>query len=448
MVNFPARHFLSVAATIGAESLSGRALLIAQQAVLLTVGIHMVALEGAIASLQYSVLGVLATMGSAGAVLVARDRGGDGRREARGSVWAMISIVGLAAGMVSLAVGINPHWISSNFIDDAASNSEGALAFVRLVFLAFPFLVMSAVLAAVLRTDGVARFPLGAALANGVFVLVCLVTIARLDLSADSQVRLIGGTYALAAMLTWLAYMAMVLRRYGTPAVLRGKGRLREQAGRLLALALPMTYAKLIWSLFLVFQVYLLSSGGVGTQAAGQIAFAVQNFGISALSGLPYAALNILGGIVANSSPAQVRRVTSKMNILVYCLALAVGLLAAGALPFVASFYAQDCAGSFNSELALALVLTSILIPIVGINMYFSGGVLVAGGVSAFLVRISTTSLLAVGLPVTMVMAFYYQSPIAAVFGGKIAEELFRLCLLILHFHRGEWLETSKTSGA
>jgi len=389
-------------------------------------------------SLIFSVmLGAVCTVAG---ILMAQFLGAEEHAEA----WCSLDVslvCGAALGVLFLlAAGGFPTQILGLYTADDSICRTGA-AYFRIVAFSYLPMAVSGVLSAWLRCKEHAAIPflasLGAVAANT--GLNALLIFGKLGL----PVMGIAGA-AIATLVSQLLNLGLIvagfwgcLRKEEERPVwsLRFKKLTLQAYG---GMVLPILVSEFLWSLGQNVESAVYGHLGTASLAAYTLTCPLQSLIMGALSGLSAAAGVMVGKQLGKKDYAAAYAESQKL--------MAAGLVGSVAVSALLVLLAEPYTGWYRVAPGvkrlgkLLLVIFALYAPVKVENMILGGGILRSGGNTKIIMVIDCLGTWCVGIPLCLLAAYGFRWGIAGVYALFTAEEVFRLLLSLVMFHKRRWM--------
>jgi putative MATE family efflux protein len=386
--------------------------------------------------LVWSIYSVLLALSVGSIALVGRATGSNDRALAGATARASLGlaiVTGVAAGLAGLAC-LDP--LLDLFLDAGPAVREQAHGYLVVVLSGMPLLVVSLTLANVLAAAGDTRTPFYATFAgnllnaglNWVFIFGNLGA-PRLGAQGSALASVI-------ALLVQVVVLGWALARRDSPAPLRGRGGEREAIARMLRVAWPAFFERVVQHTGFFGYVLLIGALGAHAMAANQALVSIESICFLSGDGFGLAAAAIVAQRLGAGSPRE-----AKLGGAV-SVALAVALLSIFALAFVAVPGALLSAFTDDADIVRTgipcLYVAAVAQPFMAAGIVLAQALRGAGAT-----RVAFVSMLVGGLFVrlaaTWLFAFELDLGLAGVWLGSTTDWIVRVAILTPVFLRGRW---------
>lgn len=202
----------------------------------------------------------------------------------------------------------------------------------------------------------------------------------------------------------------------------------------------PILITEFLWSLGE--NVYASIYGHMGTEACAAMTLTnpIQGLMIGALSGLAQAAGILIGKSLGKEDYEEAYQNAKK---LIY-YGLAGALVLSVALVILRHFYVDIYAveDSVKNAAGNVLVAFALISPVKVLNMILGGGIIRSGGKTKLVMWIDIIGTWGFGVPLGLLSAFVLRLPIAQVYFILSLEEVVRLMIAVVVFHRKSWMQS------
>jgi putative MATE family efflux protein len=398
----------------------------------------------ALASMQisgpfvWSIYSVLLALSVGSIALVGRAIGGGDRALAGATARASLVlalVTGAIAGVLGLATLETVLGLFATAGDAVLAEAHG---YMVVVLFGMPLLVVSLTLANVLAAAGDTRTPFVATFAgnllnaglNWLFIFGNLGA-PRLGAQGSALASVI-------ALVVQVAILVAVLAARRSPAPLRGRGGERAALVRMLKVAWPSLFERLVQHAGFFGFVLLIGALGAQAMAANQALVSIESICFLSGDGFGIAAAAIVAQRLGAKEPGQA------MLAGTVSVGLSVALLSACALVFVAIPGALLSAVTDDPEIVAAgvpcLYVAAVAQPFMGAAIVLAQSLRGAGAT-----RLAFVSMLAGGLVVrlfaTWLFAFALDLGLVGVWLGSTTDWIVRVAILAPIYARGRWTQ-------
>jgi putative MATE family efflux protein len=422
---------LALALPVVASSLLERAVVIID--VFLVGGLGAAAIAAAGAS-QLLVLALVSLVSGlpAGTVIVVAQLWGAGRTsEATAGarrVVGIAAVVGCAVGMVGMLWGAD----AVVFLGAAPDVVALAQPYLRIVFLAFPLMLLVTILSGILQGTGDTRSPLYVTVVmNVIHVAVAYPTI--YGLWGLPRWELEGAAVAVAVShLVGSAWLLVLVSRRG----LLNRGRSANFVRAVTRVGAPVSVDRALQhaSQLVFAKVVLLY--GTAAYAAHQVGLAIEALSFLPGAGFALAAETAFGRSLGANNVARARIQSLEANRMAVLTMAAIGA--------VFYFFPYVLLRSFTSDETvvelgtLFLKIVAVLQVPLAITMVLSG-VLKGAGDTRFLLLSTLAGAWGVRVPLALLFAYGLHLPLGAVWSIMLADWMVRLILVLVRYRSGAW---------
>lgn len=203
---------------------------------------------------------------------------------------------------------------------------------------------------------------------------------------------------------------------------------------------LPILVNEFLWSLGE--NVYASIYGHMGTEACAAMTLTnpIQGLMIGALSGLSQAAGILIGKSLGKEDYEEAYKNSKKLVF----YGLAGSLVLSVALILLRNFYVDIYAveDSVKNAAGNVLIAFAVISPVKVLNMILGGGIIRSGGKTKLVMWIDLVGTWGLGVPLGILSAFILGLPIAQVYFILSLEEVVRLLIAVVVFHRKNWMQS------
>lgn len=436
------REIARIAVPVSMEFVLMLVLNFVNQIVVGVLGATAIAAVGFSNSLTF-ILGVtLGALGTSVAILVARAVGA-GRRETLDHTVTAAVTVALGLGAV---VSLVPWLFADHLLSLVGASPSVAAAgtdYFRLTVLATLPVMLSAVLAGVLRSAGRPSSPMVATavtvVANSA-IAYSLVTglgpLPALGVAGAGWATLVTAV-AKTLILAWMVFGSHARRivRWSLPG---GRAQWRAVIVPLFVLALPLGVTELFWTVGTFLYNVVFQQLGDEALAAAQIVTTLEGIFVVGSIGLMAATTTLVGRSVGSgdivAAVAWVRRV-KRAGI---GTAVAFGVLFAGSLVLLEPLFGE--AGPDVRWMAAVGILMNAAFQVVKVrNMIVGAGVLPSGNDVRGVILGDVVGAFVVGLPLAVLLGLHTPLGFAGIFAARIVEEFAKLAIFSYRARRIRW---------
>jgi putative MATE family efflux protein len=333
-----------------------------------------------------------------------------------------------------------PSIALSIYTQDPAVIQLGA-RYLQIAGLSYLFSCISLSYSAVLKGMGLVRLPMAVtivALSLKAFLSYTLI----FGLFGLPQLGVLGGaagTLAARVVEFCLLLLAVYLRRTPAAAHIRellGFG--RSFAMQYLKVALPVVLNECLWSTGYSFYNVIYAHIGTSAIAAVNVATSIESLAFVLLIANSDACGVLTGNQIGSGDEKTAYRYARQSLIQATGLGVLIGLVIIAISEFYPGLYQVD--PEVRSTAHNVMIIMGLLFWVRGSNLTLIVGIMRAGGDTRFSAIIDTGTVWAVGIPMALAGAYFFQLPIWAVYLLVSADEITKYILGIRRFFSRRWI--------
>jgi putative MATE family efflux protein len=340
--------------------------------------------------------------------------------------------VAFPAGILRL-IGASPDVVAQGY------------QFFRIILLTLPIALFSGVIVGVLRSLGDSRTPMlitMAAVVSNTLLSVALVFGMGPFPTLGVEGAAIATCISQILRACLLSYFLLVRQRFVKIRLVDLWKFDWRMTRALLSLAYPMLLTDVFWGIGNFTYALLYVRLGTAAVAATQMINSTLGVVNTLPTGLAIAALILVGQAVGTRDPTIITTNSREIRKLGLYASLLLSLVFVVICLTLRTFYPNVSQETIDGA-TYGLLLNALFYPAMVTNLVVGSGVLRGGGDTRFTLVASLTSIYAVGLPATFVLAFVLKLGLWGVFLGKGMEEISRAVMLLARCRTSRWYRAS-----
>lgn len=438
------KALLALAVPVALESIFQSGLGFVDQVVVGHLGVSPLAAAGLTNNVMFLMTMIVGAIAAGASILVAQHHGrkdGEGIERVTGA--AIVSAV-VVTVPPTIATALFPGEVLQ-LLGAAPDVVEHGRQFFRIIALTLPLSLLGSVAVGVLRSLGDVRTPMlvtmAAVVANTVLNLVLVFGVGpvpALGVAGAATATLLSQVLRLVL----LSYVLLVRQKTVELRLARFTGFGAPILKSLLAVSYPIMLNDLSWGLGNFSHMLICVQVGTTAVASTQMVGAALGVVNTVPSGLAVAGLTLIGRELGAGDVAEMRR--SAREVLKLAVAMA-ALLGAGlaAASLVEHVFYPNVSQDVIRGAGLGLIVNGVLYGGMVMNIVVGNGILRAGGDTRFVLIASLLSVYAVGIPLTLLLVFWFKLGLWGIFLGRGAEEVSRSLLLLSRYRTTRWYQSA-----
>lgn len=431
------KEIFKIALPVSLESVFQLGLGFINQVIVGTLGTATIAAVGLSNNAMFIGILCLNTLGSGAAILASRARGrGDETAFAHIASFSAIFAFGFA-----LLLALPLSFGASAFLRGVGANAEIAqigAPFLSIVALSLPFITLSVVCSAILRSKGLPRIPMVITMTS-IALTPPLSWLLVIHFGMGAKGAAVAGliTQALrAGFLLW----ALFASRWGLPFGLVGLAETRSLLGQMVPLVWPLFVTEVLFSSGSFLFALLVERIGTQQLAVYQIESTLEGVFLMLSIGFNNASTILVSQAIGRGDGKGVWESSRGVWHLMLLVSVGAGLLFA-LMGFALPALYPNTTSQVHQWGLWAIALNALFLPIKNSNMIYFG-TLAAGGDTRFLLLSDIITVFFVGLPLAYALAFPLGLGLWGVFLGRLlGEELVRIGMFLWRYRQGRWFK-------
>jgi putative MATE family efflux protein len=193
---------------------------------------------------------------------------------------------------------------------------------------------------------------------------------------------------------------------------------------------IPVLFNDICWAL--ANMIYAVVFGRMGSQAVAtiQIVNTITNLFMVVFFGMSNATAVMVGNSIGAGAERQTREYARRFAVLSIVMGVGLGLLLAVTSPYLLNVFNVSRTVQNHAQIILLFVAFVFLI----------GGVLRGGGDARAAFLYEGFTMWFIGVPLTIIGAFYFKLPVYLVYGLSLVEEITKALLCLGRLRSGRWI--------